>query len=112
MCVCVRVCVCVCVFVCVCVCVSVFVCMLVCVCIMLQGAPRFIEQESTRQKYDSGGVLAHVNKSWHIWMSHGIYGCVTAHMKYWLHLWMSHGAFHKETVRTHHSDTHAYIHIL
>jgi len=74
----------VCVCVCVCVCVSVFVCMLVCVCIMLQGAPRFIEQESTRQKCDSGGVLAHVNKSmdesWHIWMRHSTYERLVAHM--------------------------------
>jgi len=37
--------------------------------------------------------MAHMNESWHIWMSHGTYEWVMAHMNESWHIWMSHGMY-------------------
>jgi len=36
-------------------------------------------------------VMAHIDESWHIWMSHGTYECTMAHLNESWHIWMSHG---------------------
>jgi len=38
-----------------------------------------------------GWVMAHMDESWHTWMSHGTHGWVMAHMDESWHTWMSHG---------------------
>ena len=41
--------------------------------------------------------MAHINESWHTWMSHGTHESIMAHMNETCHIWMSHGTYGRVT---------------